>query len=131
LSAGGAFWIRPRISILQNIALLQQFHSAPTTMAALAAYGICQTGCNAACSASAGFVAGAFTLGAGAQPALVACSAAQGACMAGCAATTGTAAAAAAAMAPFALLAAPFFVLAGFAAFGSRGGNYSAQPMNQ
>uniref|UniRef100_T1JSV1 Cysteine-rich protein n=1 Tax=Tetranychus urticae TaxID=32264 RepID=T1JSV1_TETUR len=59
-----------------------------------AAYGICQTGCNAAavaCYAAAGATMG-VTFGASAPPAVLACSTAQGFCMtmciaAGCAPT--------------------------------------------
>jgi hypothetical protein len=50
---------------------------------------VCMAACNAAavaCYASAGLVIGTITLGVGAPPAAVACSAAQGVCMAACAA---------------------------------------------
>eukprot|EP01069_Polyplicarium_translucidae_P005502 Polyplicarium_translucidae@DN2799_c0_g1_i1.p5 len=59
--------------------------------AALATYGVCQTGCNvawASCCAAAGVVVGTATAGVGVAPAVLACSAAQGVCMAGCAALT-------------------------------------------
>ncbi|EPZ35264.1 hypothetical protein O9G_000660 [Rozella allomycis CSF55] len=51
-------------------------------------YGTCQAGCAAvvvACYAAAGAVFGTVTLGVGAPPALVACSAAFGKCQAICA----------------------------------------------
>jgi hypothetical protein len=52
-----------------------------------AAYGICQTGCNAvavACYAAAGATFGTVTAGTGTPAAIVACNAALGVCMAGC-----------------------------------------------
>mmetsp|Transcript_76330 Transcript_76330/g.163695 ORF Transcript_76330/g.163695 Transcript_76330/m.163695 type:complete len:87 (+) Transcript_76330:80-340(+) len=52
-----------------------------------AAYGICQTGCNAvvvACYAAAGFTFGTVTAGAGVPASIVACNAGLGVCMAGC-----------------------------------------------
>ncbi|GAX73322.1 hypothetical protein CEUSTIGMA_g776.t1 [Chlamydomonas eustigma] len=55
---------------------------------ALAAYGVCQSGCNAAwvfCCSAAGVVAGTVTAGAGVPAAVAACSATQGACMSTCA----------------------------------------------
>lgn len=51
------------------------------------AYGLCQTGCNSlavACYASAGFVFGTVTAGAGTPAAVVGCNAALGFCMASC-----------------------------------------------
>ena len=53
----------------------------------MAAYGICQSGCNAvtvACYAAAGFIFGTVTMGLGTPAAVVACSVSQGLCMAGC-----------------------------------------------
>lgn len=50
---------------------------------------LCMGGCNAAavaCYGAAGVVMGTITLGLGAPPAILACSAAQGTCMAACAA---------------------------------------------
>jgi hypothetical protein len=50
-------------------------------------YGICQTGCNflaVACYASAGFVFGTVTAGAGTPAVIVGCNAALGFCMASC-----------------------------------------------
>lgn len=61
-------------------------------MAALATYGLCQTGCNTAwvgCCAALGYTAGTFTMGGGVPAALASCSAAQGTCMMSCAAMTG------------------------------------------
>jgi hypothetical protein len=51
------------------------------------AYGLCQTGCNGlavACYASAGFVFGTVTAGAGTPAVIVGCNAALGFCMASC-----------------------------------------------
>ena len=52
-----------------------------------AAYGICQTGCNALyekCCLAAGVTAGTFTLGVGTPVAVVGCTIGQGLCMAAC-----------------------------------------------
>lgn len=55
----------------------------------LAAYGICQTGCNAvavACHAAAGFTFGVSTFGASVTPAAITgCNRSLGKCMAACA----------------------------------------------
>ena len=61
--------------------LLVMAHAGP------AAYGICQTGCNAvvvACYAAAGVTFGTVTVGAGVPAAIVVCNAGLGLCMAGC-----------------------------------------------
>jgi hypothetical protein len=58
-------------------------------LAGLAAYGLCQTGCNTgwcACVAAAGGVAGVSTGGAAIPAAILACNVLQGTCMAACAA---------------------------------------------
>ena len=55
--------------------------------AGLAAYGICQSGCNAvwvACVAAAGGTAGVSTGGVGVPPVILACNSANGICMAAC-----------------------------------------------
>jgi hypothetical protein len=65
--------------------------------AALAAYGVCQTGCNGVwvtCCAALGFTAGTFTGGTALPAALASCSVNQGTCMAACAVTAGLAGAA-------------------------------------
>ena len=52
-----------------------------------AAYGICQTGCNAvayACYAAAGFTFGTVTGGTGVPAAIMGCNASLGVCMASC-----------------------------------------------
>ena len=55
--------------------------------AGLAAYGICQTGCNAlvvACYGAAGFTFGTVTAGVGVPAAIVTCNTQLGVCMAAC-----------------------------------------------
>jgi hypothetical protein len=62
--------------------------------AAIATYGVCQTGCNAAwvaCCAALGYTAGTFTGGSALPAALATCSTQQGVCMAACAAMAGVA----------------------------------------
>ena len=62
-------------------------HSQGVAETGPAAYGICQTGCNAvavACYAAAGVTMGTVTAGAGVPAAVIACNAALGTCMAGC-----------------------------------------------
>jgi hypothetical protein len=57
-------------------------------MASLGSYGMCQTACNAAvcsCYASAGFVFGTVTAGAGVPAAIVTCNSILGICMSVCA----------------------------------------------
>ena len=70
------------------VAIILSFGSADGgILAKMAAYGICQTGCNAvwvACVAAAGGIAGVTTGAAGAGEAIKACSCAQGVCMAAC-----------------------------------------------
>jgi len=58
-------------------------------IAGIAAYGLCQTGCNiawCACVSAAGGVAGVSTGGTAVPAAILICNALQGACMAACAA---------------------------------------------
>ncbi|CAM9621471.1 unnamed protein product [Choristocarpus tenellus] len=64
-------------------------------LAAIAAYGSCQTGCNGvavACYTAGGAVFGATTAGVALSPALLACNAALGTCMGTCAVVAGLAA---------------------------------------
>jgi hypothetical protein len=58
-----------------------------TARAGPAAYGICQTGCNAlvvSCYAAGGFTFGTVTGGAGIPAAIAACNTSLGLCMVGC-----------------------------------------------
>jgi hypothetical protein len=75
--------------VLIITALITQATAGPA--AALAAYGICQTGCNLAvglCYGGAGFIFGTVTGGIGVPAAVVACNAQLGVCMAACATMT-------------------------------------------
>ena len=67
--------------------LLMMMIAAHQCEGGLLAYGICQSGCNAAwvaCVAAAGGTAGVSTGGAAVPAAILACNAAQGVCMAAC-----------------------------------------------
>jgi hypothetical protein len=71
------------------IGLLALIGTSQGGIIGLAAYGLCQTGCNAAwvaCVAAAGGTAGVVTAGAAVPAAVIACSVLQGSCMAACAA---------------------------------------------
>ncbi|KAL7411518.1 hypothetical protein BDY24DRAFT_342943 [Mrakia frigida] len=73
------------ISLLLAFLLLAL--SLPTAYGGPISWGICQTSCNGGyvlCCASAGAVAGTFSLGLGVPAALATCSAIQGTCMALC-----------------------------------------------
>ena len=75
------------LSLLLLVALVTQNSQRVFVYAGPAAYGICQTGCNAlvvACYAAAGFTFGTVTAGAGVPAAIVACNTQLGVCMAAC-----------------------------------------------
>ena len=77
------------IALLVILALLQP--AVEGGLVGLAAYGACQTGCNAVwvtCIAAAGGTAGVTTAGAAVPAAILACNVAQGTCMAACALIT-------------------------------------------
>jgi len=83
---------------------------------AASSYALCQTACNGvvvACYASAGYVFGAVTAGAGVPAAVASCSTTQGACMSACAAKFLTEAAAETVVTGWLL---PAIVLGGLAA---------------
>ena len=67
--------------VLFGVIIQEEIEAGP------AAYGICQSGCNAvhvACVVAAGGIAGVSTGGAGVPPAILACNAALGVCMVAC-----------------------------------------------
>ncbi len=83
------------ISVLLTLMLAKECSGGILT--AIAAYGICQSGCNAAwvaCVAAAGGVAGVSTGGTAVPAAILACNVLQGVCMTACAAMTSACAAA-------------------------------------
>lgn len=80
-------------SILLVIAFLLSASEAGP-LAGIAAYGVCQTGCNTvavACYAGAGLTFGVATAGAGVPAVAIACNSALGVCMSACWAVTGAA----------------------------------------
>ncbi|CAE6494378.1 unnamed protein product [Rhizoctonia solani] len=76
-----------KLSITSAIALAIVALNAGQAQAGPIAMGLCYSACNAGyvtCCASAGSVAGTFTLGLGVPAALAACSLVQGTCMSTC-----------------------------------------------
>ncbi|CAE6407853.1 unnamed protein product [Rhizoctonia solani] len=76
-----------KFSITSVFAFAALALNAGQVQAGPVAMGLCYSACNAGyvtCCASAGAVAGTFTLGLGVPVALAACSVVQGACMSAC-----------------------------------------------
>ncbi|CUA77419.1 hypothetical protein RSOLAG22IIIB_02432 [Rhizoctonia solani] len=76
-----------KFSIAPMVTLATLALNAGQVQAGPIAMGMCYSACNAGyvtCCASAGTVAGTFTLGLGIPAALAACSVVQGTCMAAC-----------------------------------------------
>jgi hypothetical protein len=74
----------PLLLALLLVHLAKECHAG---LFGIAAYGVCQSGCNAlvvACYAAAGFTFGTVTAGTGIPAAVVGCNAGLGLCMAGC-----------------------------------------------
>ncbi|KAG9125829.1 hypothetical protein FRC07_006057 [Ceratobasidium sp. 392] len=76
-----------KLSLTSIVAIMTIALSAERAQAGPVAMGLCYSACNAGyvtCCATAGAIAGTFTLGLGVPAALFTCSVVQGTCMAAC-----------------------------------------------